>query len=68
MLCTECLTLNGHHPNCPNAEDAPEPTFTVWVVGRAVDDRIVGESAMRTAAKAWGSIPQSSSSTARLTS
>lgn len=43
MLCTECLTLNGHHPNCPNAEDAPEPTFTVWVVGRAVDDRIVGE-------------------------
>ncbi len=54
MLCTECLTLNGHHPNCPNAEDAPEPTFTVWLVGRAVDDKVVGESAMRTAAKAWG--------------
>jgi len=57
MLCRECLRSSGHHPNCPNAEDAPEPTFTLWLVGRAVDDRIVGEDAMRTAAKAWGFDP-----------
>ena len=57
MFCKECFRSNGHHPHCPEAEDAPEPTFTVWVVGRAIDDRIVGESAMRTAAKAWGFDP-----------
>ena len=20
-MCTECLRVNGHHPNCPEAED-----------------------------------------------
>lgn len=20
-LCFECLTVNGHHPNCPEADD-----------------------------------------------
>ena len=24
-FCTECLTVNGHHPNCPEAEDCTEP-------------------------------------------
>lgn len=24
-LCTECLRVNGHHPNCPEAEDCTEP-------------------------------------------
>lgn len=24
-FCTECLSVNGHHPNCPEAEDCTEP-------------------------------------------
>lgn len=57
MFCKECLRSKEHHPNCPEAEDMAEPTFTVWIVGRAIDDKVVGESAMRTAASAWGFDP-----------
>jgi hypothetical protein len=35
----------------------PEPTFTLWLTGRVVDDRLSSESAMRAAAKLWGFNP-----------
>tara|TARA_R100001079_G_scaffold106304_1_gene74333 strand:+ start:481 stop:738 length:258 start_codon:yes stop_codon:yes gene_type:complete len=54
MLCRECLRVNAHHPNCPNAEDEPDEVFTVWVVGRPEDIKLTGEDAMRRAAKLWG--------------
>ena len=54
MLCRECLRSNGHHPNCPNAEDMPEPTFTVWQVGKVPDTVLRSESAMRSAASKLG--------------
>lgn len=25
-VCNECLHVGGHHPNCPDAEDAPPET------------------------------------------
>ena len=64
-MCNECLRVisssNGHHPNCPEAEHAPEQTFTMWAmrghmtdVGRAIEEKIVREKPMRAAAKAWG--------------
>ena len=43
-----------HHPNCPNAEDAPESTFTVWQVGKVPDTVLTSESAMREAASKLG--------------
>ena len=54
MFCSECLRSNGHHPNCPNAEDMPEPTFTVWQVGKVPDTVLRSESAMRSAASKLG--------------
>ena len=56
-LCNECLRVNGHHAHCPEAEDIPEPTFTLWLTGRVVDDRLSSESAMRAAARLWGFNP-----------
>ena len=56
-LCNECGRVNGHSPLCPEAEDMPEPTFTLWLTGRVVDDRLSSESAMRAAAKRWGFNP-----------
>ncbi len=52
--CNECLRSGGHHPNCPNAEDAPESTFTVWQVGTVPDTVLTSESAMREAASKLG--------------
>ncbi len=52
--CNECLRSGGHHPNCPNAEDAPESTFTVWQVGTVPDTVLRSESAMREAASKLG--------------
>ena len=52
--CNECLRSGGHHPNCPNAEDAPESTFTVWQVGTVPDTILTSESAMREAASKLG--------------
>ena len=52
--CTECLRSGGHHPNCPNAEDALESTFTVWQVGTVPDTVLRSESAMREAASKLG--------------
>jgi len=54
MLCNECLKTNGHHPNCPEAEDAPDSTFTVWRLGNPVDTVLRSESAMRSAASKLG--------------
>ena len=45
-LCTECGRLNCH-PNCPEADDMPETTFTIWQVGTAADTVLRSESAMR---------------------
>ena len=56
-MCNECLSVNAHHPHCPEAEDAPEPTFTLWLAGRPMDDWLSSEGEMRTAAKAWGFSP-----------
>ena len=42
--CNECLRSGGHHPNCPNAEDAPESTFTVWQVGKVPDTVLTSEA------------------------
>ena len=56
-LCNECLRVNGHHAHCSEAEDTPEPTFTLWLTGRAIDDQLSSESAMRAAAKRWGFNP-----------
>ena len=39
-LCTECGRLDCS-PNCPEADDMPEPTFTIWQVGNAVDADVV---------------------------
>ena len=52
--CNECLRSGGHHPNCPNAEDAAESTFTVWQVGTVPDTVLRSESAMREAASKLG--------------
>ena len=52
--CNEGLRSGGHHPNCPNAEDAPESTFTVWQVGTVPDTVLRSESAMREAASKLG--------------
>ena len=52
--CNECLRSGGHHPNCPNAEDAPDLTFTVWQVGTVPDTVLTSESAMREAASKLG--------------
>ena len=52
--CNECFGSGGHHPNCPNAEDAPESTFTVWQVGKVPDTVLRSESAMRKAASKLG--------------
>jgi hypothetical protein len=52
--CNECLRSGGHHPNCPNAEDAPESTFTIWQVGTVPDTVLTSESAMREAASKLG--------------
>ena len=52
-LCTECGRLDCH-PNCPEADDMPEPTFTIWQVGNAVDTVLRSESAMRKAASKLG--------------
>ncbi len=57
MFCSECSRSNGHHPNCPNAEDMPEPTFTVWQVGKVPDTVLRSESAMRKAARELGFDP-----------
>lgn len=56
-MCNECLRVNAHHPNCPEAEDAPEQTFTLWLTGRPMDDWLSSEGEMRTAAKLWGFNP-----------
>ena len=52
-LCTECGRLDCS-PNCPEADDMPEPTFTIWQVGNAVDTVLRSESAMRKAASKLG--------------
>lgn len=51
MSCPQCLKPKGHHPNCPNAEDMPEPTFTIWRVGTPVDVKLRNRAEMRTAAQ-----------------
>ena len=28
-MCNECLHVGEHHPNCPNAEDAPPETLAM---------------------------------------
>ena len=28
--CPECMTVNGHHPNCPEAEDYDGPEEEEW--------------------------------------
>ena len=52
-LCTECGRLDCS-PNCPEAGDMPEPTFTIWQVGNSVDTVLRSESAMRKAASKLG--------------
>ena len=52
--CNECLNYGAHHPNCPNAEDLPESTFTVWQVGKVTDTVLRSESAMQVAASKLG--------------
>jgi len=54
MRCNECFRLNEHHPHCPNAEDAPEPTFIVWQLGKVTDTMLRSEGAMRQAASKLG--------------
>ena len=29
-MCTECLRVNGHHPNCPEAEDYDDTENGMW--------------------------------------
>ncbi len=54
MFCRECLRSKEHHPNCPEADDMPEPTFTVWQLGNATDTVLRSEGAMRQAASKLG--------------
>ena len=56
-MCNECLRVNAHHPNCPEAEDAPEPTFTLWLADSPMDDWLSSEAEMRTASKLFGFDP-----------
>jgi hypothetical protein len=48
------LRSKEHHPNCPEADDMPEPTFTVWQLGNATDTVLRSEGAMRQAASKLG--------------
>ena len=52
-FCIECGRLDCH-PNCSEAEDMPEPTCTVWQVGKVPDTVLRSESAMRKAASKLG--------------
>ena len=52
-FCIECGRLDCH-PNCPEAGDMPEPTFTIWQVGKVPDTVVRSESAMRRAASKLG--------------
>jgi|TARA_B100001094_G_scaffold332269_1_gene403635 hypothetical protein len=52
-LCNECGRFDCH-PNCPEAGDIPEPTFTVWQLGKVPDTIIRSESEMRQAASKLG--------------
>jgi len=54
VFCRECLRSKEHHPNCPEADDMPEPTFTVWQLGNATDTVLRSEGAMRQAASKLG--------------
>ena len=29
-MCTECLRVNGHHPNCPEADDYDDTENDMW--------------------------------------
>jgi len=29
-MCRECLRVNGHHPNCPEAEDYDDTKDDMW--------------------------------------
>lgn len=53
MLCRECLVANGHHPNCPNAEDMPDQEFVLWFNG-GPRQHFASEFAMRRAADQYG--------------
>ena len=52
-LCNECGRFDCH-PNRPEADDMPEPTFTVWQLGNATDTVLRSEGAMRQAASNLG--------------
>lgn len=53
MYCTECLRSDEHHPNCPNAEDAVEETYTFWMLGEQPDITFTGEEKIRLLALVW---------------
>ena len=52
-LCTECGRFDCH-PNCPEAGDMPEPTFTIWQLGKVPDTVVRSEAEMRRAANKLG--------------
>lgn len=52
-LCIECGRFDCH-PNCPEADDMPEPTFTIWQLGKVPDTIIRSEGEMRRAANKLG--------------
>ncbi len=56
-MCNECLRVNAHHPHCPEADDAPEPTFTLWLSEHTTDSLLFTEGEMRGASKTWGFDP-----------
>ena len=57
--CNECLRVNAHHPHCPEADDSPEPTFTLWLSEHTTDSLLFTEGEMRSASKTWGFDPSS---------
>jgi hypothetical protein len=52
-LCIECGRFDCH-PNCPEADDMPEPTFTIWQLGKMPDTVVRSEAEMRQAANKLG--------------